>query len=74
MQPYKSKSGGTSGVTGYEIGKNYINVQFTDGSVYQYTYVTAGTATVETMKQLAGEGQGLSTFITQHRPGFKQID
>lgn len=74
MQPYKSKSGGTSGVTGYEIGKNYINVQFSHGSVYQYSYVTAGTATVETMKQLAREGQGLSTFITQHRPGFRQID
>lgn len=74
MQSYKSKSGETSGVTGYEIGKNYINVQFTDGSVYQYSYVTAGTTTVETMKELAREGKGLSTFITQHRPGFRQID
>ncbi|MBE7172198.1 MAG: hypothetical protein INR73_16540 [Williamsia sp.] len=74
MQPYKSNSTEPSGVTGYEIGKNFINIQFSDGSVYQYTYVTAGTAAVETMKQLAQKSQGLSTFITQHRPGFKQLD
>lgn len=74
MKPYKNNSGDTSGVTSYDIGKNYINIQFSNGSMYQYTYVTAGTAAVETMKQLAGEGKGLSTFITQHRPGFKQLN
>ena len=73
MQPYKSKSRQPSGVTGYETGKNFITVEFTDGSVYQYTYVTAGTANVEKMKELAQANEGLSAFITQHRPGFRQI-
>lgn len=74
MQPYKSKSSDHSGVSGFEIGRNYINVQFTNGSVYQYTHVTAGTFTVEQMKKLAQENEGLSTYITQHRPGYKQLD
>ncbi len=73
MEVYKSRGGQPSGVTAYEIGKNYITVEFSDGSVYQYTYVTAGTATVEKMQELARESQGLSSYITQHRPGFKQL-
>lgn len=55
-----------SGVAGYEIGDDYIRVQFDDGSVYLYTYASAGTANIEEMKKLAITGDGLNSFIMRH--------
>ncbi len=54
---------GSSGVTAYEIGPDYITVQFSDGGTYRYTYASAGTENVERMKGLATAGQGLGTFL-----------
>jgi len=55
--------GGDSGVRGYEVGDDYIKVGFYDGSLYEYTYASAGSGNVEYMKRLAIEGEGLNAFI-----------
>lgn len=58
--------GGDSGVVGYEIGNDFIRVQFSDGSIYLYTYTSAGADNIEQMKRLARNGQGLNAFINRH--------
>ncbi len=63
MDTYKNL-GGNSGVDAYEIGPDFIKVQFSDGSVYMYTYASAGPGNIEQMKQLAINGQGLNSFIS----------
>ena len=65
MERYANRSG-DSGVAAYQIGTNYIWVQFTSGHVYEYTYASAGAANIETMKTLARDGRGLCSFIKRH--------
>lgn len=62
MEKYKNLSRDSS-VYAYEIGFNYIDVQFTDGSVYRYSYRSAGEYNVEQMKRYAQAGDGLGSFI-----------
>lgn len=62
MQRYKNLSGDSS-VYAYEIGDDYIDVQFKDGSVYRYSYRSAGAFNVEQMKEYAVIGDGLGLFI-----------
>lgn len=65
MKPYANRLG-NSGITAYEIGPDSIAVLFANGTVYVYTYGSTGREEVEQMKSLAEQGQGLSTFISQH--------
>lgn len=65
MQPY-ANSGGNSGVSAYEPGEESITVQFKGGSVYLYTYQSAGAQHIEQMKVLAVAGQGLGSYINTH--------
>lgn len=69
MEPYKNL-GGNSGVLAYQIGNDYIKVQFKEGrwTLYVYTYQSAGLAAVETMKNLAQQGHGLNSFISTYQP------
>ncbi len=62
MERYKNL-GRDSGVAAYENGPDFIRVQFSDGSVYLYTYASAGAQNIEHMKPLAIDGQGLNAFI-----------
>jgi hypothetical protein len=62
MEPYRN-IGGDSGVTGYETGADFIRIQFSGGSIYLYTYASAGAYNIERMKTLALAGDGLTTFI-----------
>lgn len=55
-----------SGVTAYEIGDDYIKVEFAEGPLYLYTHDMPGAAQVEQMKKLALRGEGLSTYISRH--------
>ena len=57
MERYKNLSG-DSGVVAYEIGSDFIRVQFSDGAVYLYNYTSAGLHNIDHMKQLARNGQG----------------
>ncbi len=72
MKPYGNR-GGDSGVAAYEIGSDFIRVQFTTGATYLYTYASCGRANCETMKSLAVQGQGLNAFInTVVRKGYEK--
>ena len=57
---------GDSGVAAYEIGDDYIHVQFKTGATYSYTYASAGRDVVEQMKRLALAGDGLNSFIMRN--------
>ncbi|MFA5936588.1 MAG: hypothetical protein WC822_01780 [Candidatus Paceibacterota bacterium] len=62
MQPYNNSRGG-SNIISYEIGNDFIIVQFKDFKKYKYSYQSAGQSNVEYMKQLAIQGSGLNSFI-----------
>ena len=55
-----------SGVVAYEYGADFIRVQFSDGGTYRYTYRSAGSGNIETMKSLADKGDGLNAYINRH--------
>lgn len=57
---------GDSGVYRYEIGTDYIKVQFKAGALYTYSYSKAGKDNVEMMKKLAELGDGLNSFINKY--------
>jgi hypothetical protein len=54
------------GVLAYEIGPESIDVEFTSGWIYRFSYEKPGALRVERMKELAESGRGLSTFISKH--------
>lgn len=66
MQVYKDIDN-DSGVRGYEIGSDHITVWF-DGTArsYTYSYSSAGSTHVETMKKLAVSGDGLNAYINNN--------
>lgn len=70
MQPYNDRDG-DSNVDAFEIGSDYIKVQFHDGSVYTYTYMSAGLNQIENMKRLANEHDGLNAYISTNKPGYQ---
>ena len=61
-----SNNNGDSGVSGYQIGSDFIWVQFSTGRIYEYTYSSAGTSNIEAMKSLARTGSGLNGFINSY--------
>ena len=66
MERYRD-TGGDSGVAAYEIGSDYIRVQFSGTSrTYTYSYRKAGSTHVENMKQSARNGSGLNSYINRH--------
>jgi hypothetical protein len=64
MQSYENV-GGTSAIVAFEIGDDSITVTFVDGSLYLFTYQSAGSANVEQMKKYANFGHGLHGFISR---------
>lgn len=67
MERYRNSSG-TSGVSAYEIGSDYIRVKFTGNArTYKYSYGgKAGITHVENMKSLARSGSGLNAYINNY--------
>jgi formaldehyde-activating enzyme involved in methanogenesis len=66
VEKYLNKSE-DSGVIAYEIGSDFIKVQFKDKNcLYVYNYKSPGKTHVEMMKKKAKEGHGLSTYVSQH--------
>jgi len=61
--PLYENISGESNVSGYNIGPYFIQVMFSSGNVYRYSYDSAGQENVEEMKRLAIAGQGLGSFI-----------
>ena len=64
MERYQNL-GGASGIVAYEVGDDFIKVQFRDGAVYLYTDQSAGHAAIEHMKELARAGHGLNSYISR---------
>ena len=69
MKRYGNRHG-NSGIAAYETGARFIRIRFTSGSVYLYTYNSAGEDDIEEMKALAKEDEGLTRFINDFRPGY----
>lgn len=66
MERYRN-SGGDSGVSSFEIGTDYILVQFSGTArTYRYSYRKAGQHHVENMKRLASSGSGLNSYINRY--------
>ncbi|OCX53438.1 hypothetical protein BEL04_03820 [Mucilaginibacter sp. PPCGB 2223] len=65
MHTYKNEAE-NSGVSAYEIGTDFIIIEFEDTNRYLYTYQSTGKEHIEQMKILAITGQGLATYINQH--------
>lgn len=65
MEKYRNNNG-DSGVRAYQIGSNYVWVEFSTGSIYEYTYDSAGVSNIESMKSLARSGSGLNGFINTY--------
>lgn len=65
MQLYKNQ-GGNSNIKAFTIGEDYIDVQFNGGSIYRYSYRSAGRDKVEQMKRLAVQGSGLNSYIMRN--------
>jgi len=62
MQTY-ANLGGNSNISRYEIGSDFIRVEFKDSSIYKYSNSSAGENHVNEMKKLAEDGQGLNSYI-----------
>jgi len=66
MKRYSNRSG-SSGVSAYEIGSDFITVKFSGTfRTYTYSYRKAGSNHVENMKRLAQSGSGLNSYINRH--------
>lgn len=68
MRQYDDLSG-NSGASGYEFTEDGILVEFNHKDVYLYDYTKPGKEHVEKMRQLALNGQGLTTYINQYIRG-----
>ncbi len=64
MDKYQNKNG-NSGIIMHEIHENYIDVKFSDGSIYRYSYIRPGKLIVDYMKSLAIQGCGLNSYINR---------
>ncbi len=64
MQRYGNRSG-RSGVVAFGLQPGGIAVEFVGGDTYLYTDASAGRQNVAEMRRLAGEGVGLSSFISR---------
>jgi hypothetical protein len=62
MKTYEN-AGEDSTIVAFDIGDDSITVKYMDGSVYLFTYRSAGSMNVEQMKKYANFGHGLNGFI-----------
>lgn len=65
MIPYQNKNN-TSGIAAYEMGPDYIRIEFTTGAVYEYDHAHTGAAQIEHLKYLAEQGKGLNSYLNRN--------
>ncbi len=65
MEKYGNR-GGDSGIAAFEIGDDYLDVEFSDGSVYRWDNESCGHAHLARMKSLASAGEGLNSYINKY--------
>ena len=68
MKPYRSKNGTKAGVEAYESGEHYIIIKFVNQMAYTYTVKLNSRYIIDEMKRRAEAGEGLTRFITRHKP------
>ena len=56
---------GNSGITGYEIGTDYIDIEFRNAKVYRYKEANIGRLNFLNMIVAAIIGSGLNSFINK---------
>ncbi|GAA6190345.1 hypothetical protein NBRC116597_02640 [Phaeobacter sp. NW0010-22] len=54
-----------SNVFAYEVGQNFIDVEFKGGATYRYSLASVGAEALQTMIALAEAGEGLNSFINR---------
>ena len=59
-----------SNIMGYEYGESWIRVYFRDNSEYEYTGGSCTQYTINQMKLLADQGDGLNSFISKNKPPY----
>ncbi|MBO9635768.1 MAG: hypothetical protein J7578_21870 [Chitinophagaceae bacterium] len=64
MEHYLNKSG-KSPITKFLIEDEKVTVWYNDDTSYSYSYARAGQPIVDKIRELALEGEGLATFISQ---------
>ena len=64
MNTYRNISG-KSGIVGFNILQNGILVKFTSGTIYEYTFESAGKNTIDIIRNLAMTGIGLNGFLVR---------
>lgn len=69
MHRYANRHG-NSGVEAFEVTADGLRVRFRSGDIYTYTAASTGRAAVNRMVQLARQGKGLSTYISQQNPRY----
>lgn len=62
MKRYRDING-DSGISAYEYGDDWIQVQFKNGGIYEYQTSVLGSSHLSIMKQLADAGDGLNSYI-----------
>lgn len=62
MKAYRNING-DSGISAYDYGDDWINVQFKGGNTYEYQASKIGQAHINAMKTLADAGDGLNSYI-----------
>jgi len=72
MKRYRTTSGRPSDIVSYDVGNDYIVIGMQDDKKFKFSYKSAGATAVETMKVLAKNQNGLTTYINTHSPGFEK--
>ena len=64
MNRYKDIDG-DSGITAYEVGTDFLRVEFDNKAIYRWTYASAGPQHVEAMKILTAHNDELNAYINR---------
>jgi hypothetical protein len=72
MQSYRDWDN-DSGIVAYEIGDDFIIVQFRSGreTFYRYSIGSTGSHHISEMKRLAQQGDGLNAYIIDNKVRFE---
>ena len=65
MTEYRNENG-NSGIVGFEIGDDYIDVQFKNGGIYRYKESIIGRLQFLNMQAAAMLGSGLNGIINRY--------
>ncbi|MBZ0095836.1 MAG: hypothetical protein K8H75_10785 [Sulfuricella sp.] len=65
MKAYRDING-DSGISAYDCGDDWINVQFKGGNTYEYQASKIGQMHITAMKALADAGDGLNSYIMRN--------